>query len=206
MKKLIPIVFVIFALLLTACTGPYKGRESEVEEILRPLMEKEVALLRYLYGDGFKTMDEVSAEDANYTTTAKYYRVSEESPYHSVDELKAAIREVYTEDRAGEIESGLFENTGAFSRFNDYNILNVAGEVVGTDLGIDVTQNHPAMALTAEVRLSTVKVTRSTETIIECEIDYTDGRGGSVETMRITLISEKGEWKMDDSSWAGSVA
>ncbi len=110
MKKLIPILLVLLAVLLTACGGPYKGQESDVEAILRPLVEKESALLHYLYGDAFKTMYEVQEEDAEYTSTAKYYRVSADSPYHSVDELKAAIAEVYTEDRMGEISSALFES------------------------------------------------------------------------------------------------
>lgn len=206
MKKLIPVIFIVFALLLTACSGPYKGKETEVEAILRPLVEKEAALLQYLYGDAFKTMDAVSEADANYTTTAKYYRVSADSPYHSVDELKTAIGEVYSKDRAKQIESGLFENLGAFSRFNDYIVTGVGGEVIGTDLGIDVTMNHPPRELFTEVLPSTVKVTRSTAALIECEIGYNDGRNGSSGTMRIRLVSENGTWKLDDSTWAGSVA
>lgn len=206
MKKLIPIVLLLFAVLLTACSGPYKGKESEVEAFLRPLIEKEAALLHYLYGDGFETMEEVSEEDANYTTTAKYYRVSADSPYHSVDELKAAIGEVYSKDRAKQIESGLFENLGAFSRFNDYQVTGVGGEVIGIDLGIDVTMNHPPRELFTEVLPSTVKVTRSTAVLIECEIGYNDGRNGSGGTMRVRLVSEDGTWKLDDSTWASSVS
>lgn len=204
MKKLIPILLVLVAVVLTACGGPYKGKEADVEAILRPLVEKESALLCYLYGDAFQTMDAVSEEDAEYTTTAKYYRVAADSPYHSVDELKAAIREVYTKDRAGEIESALFD--GSFPRFNDQNVLGIGGEELGTDLGIDVTKNNPPMALFTVIDPSTVQVKRSTATIIDCEIGYTDGRNGSSGTMSITLINEGGQWKLDDSTWAGSVA
>lgn len=205
MKRLIPIILVLVAVLLTACGGPYRGKESEVEAILRPLAEKETELLCYLYGDGFKTMDKVSAEDAAYTATAKYYRVSADAPYHSVDELKAAIRKVYSSDRAEEIESGLFENTGSFSRFNDYQVTGIGGEVLSSDLGIDVTQNHPPRELFAVILPSTVKVLRSTAALIECEIGYTDGRTGKDDTMKIRLVHEGGQWLLDDSTWAGAV-
>lgn len=203
MKKLIPMILALIAVLLTACGGPYKGREAEVEAILRPLVEKEAALLRYLYGDGFTTLDPVSEEDANYTTTAKYYRVSGDSPYHSVDALKAAIKEIYSEDRAAEISSGLFE--GGFSRFSDYQVMGIGGEVLGTDLGIDVTLNHPPMELFTVVRPSAVTVKRSTASLIECEVDYTDSRNGSKGTLLVTLIDEAGTWKLDSSTWASAV-
>lgn len=205
-RRFIPALLLILAVVLAACGGPYSGKESEVEAILRPLAEKETDLLHYLYGDGFKTMDEVSAADAEYTATAKYYRVSADAPYHSVDELKAAIREVYSKERSEEIESGLFENTGSFSRFNDYQVTGIGGEVLSTDLGIDVTQNHPPRELFAVILPGTTKVLRSTAALIECEVGYTDGRTGDALTMKIRLVYENGEWRLDDSTWAGAVA
>lgn len=205
MKKIIPILILTAALILSACGGPFNGKEAEVEGILRPLIEREAILLGYLYGDSFETMNEIAPEDAQYTATAKYYRVSEDSPYHSIDQLKGAIREVYSEDRAKEIESGLFENTGGFARFSDYNVTNVAGEVTGIDLGIDVTMNHPPRELFIAVHPDTVEILRSTSNLIECRMEYTDSRNGNRETLTVQLVSEDGQWRLDDSTWAGSV-
>ncbi len=205
MKSAVCFLFAAAILLLSACGGPYKGKNNDVSAILRPLAEKETVLLRYLYGDGFKTMNEVAPEDAEYTTTAKYYRVSADSPYHSVAQLKTAIREVYSADRAKEIESGLFENAGGFSRFNDYQITDLAGEVTGTDLGIDVTLNHPPRELFTVILPDQLEVTRSTAALIECEVGYTDSRSGKDGTMTLTLVQEDGKWLLDNSTWAGSV-
>ncbi len=78
--------------------------------------------------------------------------------------------------------------------------------MVGIDLSIDVTLNNPPRELFTVIDLATVQVKRSTATIIDCEIGYTDGRNGSTGTMRVKLINEGGAWKLDDSTWAGSIA
>lgn len=201
--RLLAITLAAF-LLFSACTGPYGGKSTEVADILRPILDREIPLLGYLYGDSFTTLSTVSEEDREYATTAVYYRVSEDSPYHSVAELTDEVSAVYTESRATAIQSGLFENTeNSFSRFCDYTGYSDMAETVEiTDLQIDVTKNSPIYQFTAVIDLSTLKVKRSTATIIECTVGYTDERTGRTDDMTLKLLYENDQWKLDTQTWA----
>ncbi|MBO4355309.1 MAG: hypothetical protein J5850_00455, partial [Clostridia bacterium] len=72
-----------------------------------------------------------------------------------------------------------------------------------TDLQIDVTKNHPPYKLTTVADLSSLKVKRSTVTIIECELECTVGQRST--TMVLRLIKEDGIWKIDSQNWLAGV-
>lgn len=191
-------------LLLPACGGPYGDKPTEVADLLRPILDREIPLLGYLYGDSFTTLSEVSQKDRDYTTTAVYYRVSADAPYHSVAELMGEVSAVYSANRTAAIRSGLFENSeNAFSRFCDFTgYTDMAETVEFTDLQIDVTKNSPIYQFTAVIDLSTLKVKRSTSTIIECTVEYADERTGRTDEMTLKLLYEDGCWKLDSQSFA----
>lgn len=197
-------LMLVVLLLLPACAGPYGNKTAEVAEILRSILDRETVLLDYLYSDGFTTLTPVTQEDRDYTTTAVYYRVSADSPYHSVAELTEEIAGVYSENRTNAIKSGLFENSdGSFSRFCDYTgYADLAQTEKITDLQIDVTQNSPIYEFSAVIDLATLKVKRSTSTIIECTVSYTDERRNRTDDMTLKLLYEDGCWKLDSQTWA----
>jgi hypothetical protein len=198
---------------LAGCGGPYSGKESEVGEILFPLLEKDAELNGYIWGDRFTTAESVSADDED-STSAIYYFVSDESPYKSCEELRAAAKEIYSEDLMEIIENYAFENNDTvMSRFCDADADTDAdktdetesGENAGKTLKIDVSSLHPAYKLTAAVRLDSLKVTRSSSTVIECELEYTAGSSDTVRTMTVKLLLEDGVWKLDTQTWAAEI-
>lgn len=198
MKKfMILICVLLLPLMMFGCKGPYS--DEDAAEILTELLEKDAALNRYVWGDGFSTLED-PAEDADDTTTV-YYRVSADAPYHSVDELKSAISELYSEELAVIINAYAFENTDkTMARFCDF----YQNDEVA-DLQIDVTFNHPPYELNAVIYPSTAKVTRSSATIIETEVEYSNGPDGERRTMEVRLLKENDIWKLDTQTWAGSV-
>lgn len=201
MKKIAAAVLTLTALfaLLTACKGPFS--DGEAAELLVPLLEKDAELNRYIWGDGFTTRDD-PGEDVNATDNCKYYRVSEDAPYHSVEEFKTAIEEVYSTQMTEEIYQYAFLNSNeTMARFCDF----IQNDEVA-DLQIDVTKNHPPYSLTAVVYPSTAVVKRSTSTIIEAEIEYSIGEDGERQTMTVRILKQDGSWKLDTHTWAGSVA
>ncbi|MGM9648106.1 MAG: hypothetical protein ACI3YH_08260 [Eubacteriales bacterium] len=200
MKKIAAVLLTLTALLslLSGCRGPYS--DSQAVEILLPLLEQDARLNRYVWGDGFTTRDD-PGEDVYATDFSKYYRVNEDAPYHSVEELKNAISAVYSTQMQEKIFEYAFENTDEnMARFCDYK----QNDVVA-DLQIDVTANHPPRSLTAVFYPATSIVERSTATIIQVKVEYSIGAEGERQTMSIRLLRQDGEWKLDTYTWAADV-
>ena len=201
MKKITAVALVLITLmaLVTGCSGPYT--DADAVEILTPLLEKDAELNRYIWGDGFSTLKD-PGEDANATDTCKYYRVNADAPYHSVDEFKAAITEVYSSQLTEEIFQYAFENDNeSMARFCDFK---QNGKIA--DLQIDVTNNHPPYALKAVFYPATAVIDRSTATIIEASVEYSIGEKGERQTTIIRVLKQDGVWKLDTHTWAGKVA
>lgn len=202
MKKLVAILLMLTTLFsvltLTGCKGPIG--DTEAVEILTPLLEKDVELNRYIWGDGFTTRED-PGDDAKETDFCKYYRVNEDAPYHSTAELKAAILDVYSTLLSETICAYAFENNDeTMARFCDFMQNNEVG-----DLQIDVTLNHPPYSLDAVLYPATAVVKRSTTTIIEAEVEYSIGEDGEHHTMTVRLLKQDGKWKLDTHTWAGAI-
>ena len=201
MKRIAAVILTLTALftVLTGCKGPIT--DAQAVEILTPLLEKDAQLNRYVWGDGFTTRDD-PGEDANATETCKYYRVSAEAPYHSVAELKAAIEEVYSEQLIPSIYAYAFENNNeTMARFCDF----TQNDEIA-DLQIDVTLNHPPYKLSTVFYPATAVVKRSTATIMEVEVEYSNGEDGERQTTTLRLLKQNDVWKLDTHTWAGKVA
>lgn len=199
MKKLFPIIILLMlTCILISCGGPYSGKEGEVREILLPLLEKDALLNSYIWGDAFEVGEEVSTVEKN-SLTALYKYVADDSPYKSCDELRDAAEEIYSEDMMAIISAFAFDNNDTvMSRFCD-------GDTGDVRLKIDVSQNHGSYRLTAHLFTDTLKVTRSTATIIECEVEFIAGDSDSRRSMTVKLIKENDVWKLDSQTWAKSV-
>ncbi len=201
MKKITALLLVLTALtaLFTGCSGPYT--DADAVEILTPLLQRDAELNRYIWGDGFGTRED-PGEDVDVTDTCKYYRVNEDAPYHSIDEFKAAIAEVYSTQLVEEIYQYAFENNDeSMARFCDFT---QNGEIA--DLQIDVTANHPPYSLSAVFYPATAVVERSTATIIEATVEYSIGADGERQTATIRVLKQDDVWKLDTHTWAGEVA
>ncbi|MBQ7325606.1 MAG: hypothetical protein IJW98_07670 [Clostridia bacterium] len=201
MKKIAAVILTLTALLtvFTGCKGPIT--DAQAVEILTPLLEKDAQLNLYIWGDGFTTRDD-PGEDSNVIETCKYYRVSEDAPYHSVAELKAAIEEVYSQQLVPSIYAYAFENNNeTMARFCDFK----QNDQVA-DLQIDVTLNHPPYELATVFYPSTAVVKRSTTTIMEVEVEFSNGEGGERQTATLRLLKQNDVWKLDTHTWAGKVA
>lgn len=201
MKRIAAVLLTLTALftVFTGCKGPIT--DAQAVEILTPLLEKDAQLNRYIWGDGFTTRDD-PGEDVNATETCKYYRVSEDAPYHSVAEFKAAIEAVYSLQLTPSIYAYAFENNNeTMARFCDFTQNN---EVA--DLQIDVTLNHPPYQLSTVFYPATAVVKRSTTTIIEVEVEYSNGEDGEHKTTTLRLLKQDDVWKLDTHTWAGKVA
>lgn len=202
MRRLSAIVLALTMLFslctLTGCKGPIT--DAQAIEILTPLLEKDVVLNLYVWGDGFSTKDD-PGDDKDVTDTCKYYRVNEDAPYHSTAALRTDIEEVYSTLLAKAICEYAFENTGeAMARFCDFKQNGGVG-----DLQIDVTLNHPPYDLDAVLYPETAVVKRSTTTIIEAELEYSISKDGEHKIMTVRALKQDGKWKLDTHTWAGAI-
>ena len=202
MKKfgaiLLALTAILTSLSLVGCKGPMT--DADAVEILTPLLERDVELNRYVWGDGFTTR-ETPKEEEKISDICQYYRVSEDAPYHNTAALRADIEEVYSTILAAAICDYAFVNTGdTMARFCDFKQNNQIA-----DLQIDITLNHPPYKLDAVMYPDTAVVIRSTTTIIEAELEYSIGKDGERKTMEIRVLKQDGKWKLDTHTWAGAI-
>lgn len=92
MKKTVR--FLVLLLVLSLCFGAYgcsKFTEEEVLAAFKELYPRAYAITGYIYGAGLPYTTE------NGTDASGYAPVSEDSPYQTEEEFKAAILEIFTE-------------------------------------------------------------------------------------------------------------
>ena len=93
MKRfLILVLAVITVLTVASCSKP---SDSEVIAEYKALYEKAQTVNGIVYGDGLPNVYE---GDVSELTSPHYVAVSEDCPYKSLDDIKAAVLDVYTED------------------------------------------------------------------------------------------------------------
>lgn len=190
---------IIVAASLVLLKGPIDN--EEFIEIITPLLERDAELNGYIWGDAFDTAEELKDEDIKASVPV-YYAVSSSSPYKNIEELRKAAEELYSKELMIIVDQYAFENNDqVMARFCDD--VDDDGKVIG--LRVDVTANHTPYNLTTVVYINTATVKRSTNNMIEGEIEITSGSSGKRSTMEIRLLKEGDTWKLDTQTWISKI-
>ncbi len=198
-------IVLIFALLMccTSCAlikGPIE--DNEFIDIITPLLEKDAALSGYIWGSSFETKETPKEEDLKAVASI-YYTVASDAPYQSVQQLRDAALEIYSSELVNIIEQYAFENgETTMARFcDDYDD---EGNVCG--LRLDISSNHTPYSLTAVAYINTARVKRSTNNMIEGEIEITAGSSQRKSTMELKLLKQDDIWKLDTQTWLSGIS
>lgn len=198
MKKILSILIIISALItLCSCKGPIS--DADAKAIALDLMEKEIILTKHIYGDEFKPANQSEYDQHKEDTTFYYAKVSENSVFTTKEQLENAIKAVYTEKVVSQINEFAF--TGATSD-DGTSIIARFYQPKGEDrLKIDVT-SYGVYQLKTTAHIDTVKVKRSTRSMMEITMEYEVEGSDKIREMTIMLRKENDEWKLDSQTFA----
>jgi len=199
--KITSIILILAAMLsITACKGPIS--DDEARQIAKELLEKEVVLTAYVYGDEYKLASPSEFNQHKDDTSYYYSKVSKESPYTTKQQLIDAINAVYTERAAEEVlEFAINGNS------SDDGASIIPRFYQGADedrLKIDVT-SYGIYQLSTVVILDTLTVKRSTKNMMEVTVSYKAGESGNTREMDFIIRRENDQWKLDTRTWAVGV-
>jgi len=193
MKKIISLLLVIITLSLTLCSCAPDFSEEDALGYVKDLLEREIELTPYLYGHAFETEKDPSA--VLDSKASMYFEVRSDMPYRKLEELIEKVDGIYSK----ELREAIYEY--AFTG-NDFYRPRFANTTKGV-LQIDVT--NKGYDLTAELDMSTLRIKRMTNSIIEAKVDYVAGKNKTERTMTVKLVREGGQWYLDMQTWAVSI-
>ncbi len=103
MKKILPLLAALLCLSLLSC-GSSKHTADEMRDVVEPLIEKSEELNVIYFGEGLPLTvdaDEAQAFYSSFDTDVEaisYHPVDKSCGYESIDDIKEATLEVFTED------------------------------------------------------------------------------------------------------------
>ncbi len=103
MKKILPLLAALLCLSLLSC-GSSKHTADEMRDVVEPLIEKSEELNEIYFGEGLPLTvdaDEAQAFYSSFDTDVEaisYHPVDKSCGYESIDDIKEATLEVFTED------------------------------------------------------------------------------------------------------------
>lgn len=172
--------------------------DEEAKKILTELLPKAYEINDVVWGEGLPV-----AEGQNppliTVTGAQYRLVSEDAPYHSTEQLRKAICEVYSEDYVAQTidyfafkgDEGALEavSDNIYPRYSD----NDAGQLL-----INITSAKRTM-VPSDIDISTAKVVsaKGNKHTVEVKENYE----GKVITRTFVLVDQDDGWRLDSMAY-----
>lgn len=105
------LLLIVLALTLGLCACNNSGMsDEELAQTAAELIEASHEINVIFYGEGLPVDKSTSViEDEDAAEVGNYCRVTEDSPYQSIDEIKAAAEKVFTSEYLSEIYESAFE-------------------------------------------------------------------------------------------------
>ncbi len=195
--KKILIFLLTFAILIsslalfTSCASPYT--DEEAREILASLLERDIELSQIIWGEGLETQEDPGEHTED--STFYYMEVATDSAYTSLEELKTAVRETYSETLYATIELSAFGRNGG----SENDIIPRYADTEDGFLQIDVT--NEGFKLRDIAYIGDAKIVRGRKNSIKMDIKISSDSGETFREKRVVLLKENGVWKLDTQLW-----
>ena len=166
-------------------TGP---SEEEIRQTVQALVDAAEPINEIFYGEGVPVKDyEIEEADGlSSTVDFQYVSVSEAAPYQSIEQIKEAAEQVFTEAYlAGVYESAFVRTEDLYPRY--------AEDAQGR-LTRNVKQSFKSTDEWTEWDFSTLTVIKSTERLVEVRLEGTFA--GRTETETLRLEKEADGWRL----------
>lgn len=202
MKKISLILSLVFIVLsLSACAGQPPALE-EFKPIVTELIEASYEINDIFFGDGLPAIErgsEFAEENHVYYMDegGNYDYVTEDCPYQTTDEIKAAAEKVYSDAYLASIYETMFigvadENAGMlYARYLD------------TDEGLKKSNVHKAIVEKKRIYdYDTMTIVKpSGQSYANVEFDTHLEGESEILRVRLTLVKEDGEWRLDSPTY-----
>lgn len=178
----------LFALLLCSC-----GAEIDEEEVIdaaKQLIEDSVKINNYIWGP-LQEYDE-TAEPYDDTSGGEYYPLKDGFPYSSMEELKEAISNVYSEGYCENIFSTLF-------KFEDDVLGYFSPRYVEMNGQLYINKNYSVYELNTVLLTDTIKIVGSGGYYVVISIDYQNGTDSG--ELELTMLNEENGWRLDTATY-----
>ena len=189
------ITFVLVAtslISLPSCAPAYT--DEEAKNILSEVLARDIELNKIIWGEGLSPEKDAS-EHVN-DSTFYYMEVSMLSKYTSLDELKEAVKETYTE----ELQAILWQYAFGYEEIES-DIIPRYSENKDGFLTVNVAKaSLRKFSVTSVAYLGDAKVKRAKKDMIRIEVPFsTDGKTFRKRTLELYLVD--GVWKLDTQTW-----
>ena len=186
MRKIILIFISAAMLFLASCGGGVS--DAEARGILSELIPKAEYFNDVFWGAGLPA-EEGAVFDETKTAVRQYYNVSDDCPYQTIAELRAAAAEVYSREYMAIISETAFEGTDEF--FPRYDEVDGVLRVDIANKGYNLrTKLYPERANVIRSGLNLLEVS------IPCDFD-----GQPSEDYTVLLVREGGKWLLDSPTY-----
>lgn len=186
MIKKILVLFSVMLMISSFAACSYIDEDQLLSE-LPALIKEGRQLLDIVYGDGLP-VDEKGTEAAR----KGYFPVSEDSEYKSIDELKSAFGEVFTESYTTVLYINALNGVS-------YDSGNISPRYMESEAGILLADtNYESQIARREPVYESIRITRTSRNMAEFEITmvYADG---TEEPDTVIVKKENGKWKLDSA-------
>lgn len=204
-KNIIRIVAVallcIFTFGLTGCTKKLSREEATLK--VSELVEKSYELNEIVFGKG---LEYIETEESKNT---RYALVKENDKYNSINDIRIAINEVFSEDYGATLkttafvgQSGVVDGTKVPERYieNEQGFLVLKNDIV-LDGSVNVDGEKQEISYYGfkvnKYDTSTIEIKKISRRFIEAYITSEDGK----ETILVTLILEENGWRIDSPTY-----
>lgn len=173
-------------LILTSCGSKISDETAKNE--LEKLLPKAKILTEIFLADGLKTED-VTEETKNYY----YLKVREDSPYKTIEELKAAAEEVFSIDF---LSKNIYVT--AFEGITEESIRPKFAE--NTEGVLTIFKNAEKYPVRQEIYLDTAKVVSGNKYTAKVSVKAKSSRGEEI-TITIDMVKENGKWLLNSFAY-----
>ncbi len=189
----------VLAVVLAGCTGLPEDNPEAVEAA-KALFEKTEHVNQLIWGEITPGESEfgalISGEGA-------YLPVREDFPYESVDAVKDAIGEVYSEGYCRTLFATLFdsEEEGQTAAATEDEVLGtLAPKYRYMDGALHINVNYTTFEMRSEVLPDTITVTDNSGYYVEITVDYAVN-GEKAGTMTLLMLREEDGWRFDSPTY-----
>ncbi len=169
---------------------PSEEESAEILAEFAALYEKSLIINEYVFGEGLPVVDPES--DPDKVLPPHYHEVSEDAPYRTFEEFKAAILEVYSEAYYTDSLNDML-----FSGYGDDKKNHPRYKIENGTLRSNCT--HDAFDVSGRFDVSSAVIVKLTAGFCQIEADYT--RGTLSNRYTITMAKTADGWRFDAPSF-----
>ena len=199
--KSIALLLAITAILLaivagfSSCSKPLEISDEEALTVLKDLVPKSYDINVIFFGEGLPAVDE--AYEQEHTSTA-YFKVRDDVPYSSVQDIKNAAEKVYSSRYLDGIYVGAFKGVATESSDGMLDAsVSPRYREIGGELMVDVSV--APKAIRGRLEVISAEVTKKTSKYVKISMTYSENGKQAVTDAYLTL--EDDVWLLDSPTY-----